>query len=210
VAREQEIDEDNLDADQDGAPLWLHNIDDVIGDATAPGLARRVLNTELNFTSADELASFKEAEKEVAWQGAMSEEMKTIEDNKTWELTTLPAGHRAIDLKWVYKVKWNEAGDVVQHKARLVVKGYVQRAGIDFDEVFALVAWLESVRMLVALAAHERWEVHHMDVKSAFLNGMIKEEVYVQQSLGFIIASSEHKVLRLCKVLYGLRQVPRA
>jgi 6-phosphofructokinase len=210
VAREQEIDEDNLDADQDGAPLWLHNIDDVIGDATAPGLARRVLNTELNFTSADELASFKEAEKEVAWQGAMSEEMKTIEDNKTWELTMLPAGHRAIDLKWVYKVKWNEAGDVVQHKARLVVKGYVQRAGIDFDEVFALVAWLESVRMLVALAAHERWEVHHMDVKSAFLNGMIKEEVYVQQSLGFIITSSEHKVLRLRKVLYGLRQAPRA
>jgi hypothetical protein len=74
----------------------------------------------------------------------------------------------------------NEAGDVVRHKVRLVAKGYVQRAGIDFDEVFAPVARLESVRMMVALAAHEGWEVHHMDVKSAFLNGVIEEEVYVQ------------------------------
>jgi hypothetical protein len=80
----------------------------------------------------------------------------------------------------VYKVKRNEAGDVVRHKARLVAKGYVQRADIDFDEVFAPVARLESVLMMVALAAHEGWEVHHMDVKSAFLNGVIEEEVYVQ------------------------------
>jgi hypothetical protein len=84
----------------------------------------------------------------------------------------------------VYKVKRNEAGDVVRHKARLVAKGYVQCAGIDFDEVFAPVARLESVRMMVALAAHEGWEVHHMDVNSAFLNGVIEEEVYVQQPPG--------------------------
>jgi hypothetical protein len=100
--------------------------------------------------------------------------MKAIEDNDTWELTSLPAGHRAIGLKWVYRVKRNEAGNIVRHKARLVVaKSYVQRAGIDFDEVFAPVARLESMRMMVALAAHEGWEVHHMNVKSAFLNGVI-------------------------------------
>jgi hypothetical protein len=91
-----------------------------------------------------------------------------------------------------------------------VVKGYVQRAGIDFDEVFAPVARLESVWMMVALAAHEGWEVHHMDVKSAFLNGMIKEEVYVQQPPGFSTTGSENKVLRLHKALYDLRQAPRA
>jgi hypothetical protein len=136
--------------------------------------------------------------------------MKAIESNCTWELVSLPVDHRAIGLKWVFEVKRNEASDVVQHKARLVAKGYVQRTGIDFDEVFAPVARLESVRMLVVLAMHEQWTVHHMDVKSAFLNGTLKEEVYVWQPSGFIVAGSEEKVLRLRKVLYGLHQAPRA
>jgi hypothetical protein len=130
--------------------------------------------------------------------------MKAIESNRTWELVSLPVGHRAIGLKWVFKVKRNEASDVVRHKARLVAKGYVQRTGIDFDKVFSPVARLESVWMLVVLAMHERWTVHHMDVKSAFLNGTLKEEVYVWQPSGFIVAGSEEKVLRLRKVLYGL------
>jgi transposase InsO family protein len=122
---EPEVDEENLDADHDDAPLRVRAIDDLIGDAEPPGLARRVLNAELNFTSAEEPTSFKEAEQDAAWRAAMREEMKAIEDNDTWELTSLPAGHRAIGLKWVYKVKRNEAGDVVRHKARLVAKGYV-------------------------------------------------------------------------------------
>jgi hypothetical protein len=93
----------------------------------------------------------------------------------------LPLGRKAIGLKWVYKVKRDEQGAVSKHKARMVVKGYAQQHGIDYDEVFALVARLDSVRLLIALAAHEGWEVHHMDVKSAFLNGEFGEEVYVQQ-----------------------------
>lgn len=88
-------------------------------------------------------------------------------------------GHKAIGLKWVFKVTKDAAGNVVKHKARLVAKGYAQREGVDFDEVFAPVARLETVRVLIALAAHENWEIHHMDVKSAFLNGYLKEEVYV-------------------------------
>jgi hypothetical protein len=80
----------------------------------------------------------------------------------------LPLGRKAIGLKWVYKVKRDEQGAVSKHKARMVVKGYAQQHGIDYDEVFALVARLDSVRLLIALAAHEGWEVHHMDVKSAF------------------------------------------
>jgi hypothetical protein len=110
---------------------------------------------------------------------AMREELKAIEDNDTWELTSLPANHRAIGLKWVYKVNRNEVGNVVWHNVRLVAKRYVQRASIKFNKVFAPVVHLESVRMMVALAAHEGWEILHMDVKSAFLNGTIKKEVYI-------------------------------
>jgi hypothetical protein len=114
----------------------------------------------------------------------MDEEMASIIDNDTWELATLPAGHKAIGLKWVYKVKRDAAGIIVKHKARLVAKGYAQQQGVDFEEVFAPVARMETVRLLLALAAHSGWEVHHMDVKSAFLNGILSEEVYVQQPPG--------------------------
>ena len=135
----------------------------------------------------------------------MIEEMQLITDNNTWDLINLPPGHRAIGLKCVYKVKRNENGDIMRHKARLVAKGYVQHAGIDFDEVFAPVARIESIRLLLALAAHRGWQVHHMDVKSTFLNGVLKEEVYVSQSAGFIVDGAEHKVLHLRKALYDLK-----
>ncbi|KAM0822866.1 hypothetical protein ACQ4PT_071235 [Festuca glaucescens] len=104
--------------------------------------------------AAEEPASVEHALADASWRGAMEEEMRSIRDNQTWELTTLPAGHRAIGLKWVFKVKKDPAGLVVKHKARLVAKGYAQRQGVDFDEVFAPVARLETVRLLLALAAH--------------------------------------------------------
>jgi hypothetical protein len=99
---------------------------------------------------------------------------------------------------------------VIRHKAILVVKGYAQRRGVDYDEVFAPVARLDTVRLLIALAAHKGWELHHLDVKSAFLNGELHEDVFVHQPAGFIKEGSEHKVFRLKKALYGLHQVPRA
>ena len=135
----------------------------------------------------------------------MSEEMEAIEDNLTWRLTSLPPGHRAIGLKWVYKVKKDAHGEVLKHKARLVAKGYVQQHGIDYDEVFTPVA-----RLMLALAASAGWQVHHMDVKSAFLNRELEEEVYVSQPPGFTVDGKEHLVLRLHKALYGLKQAPRA
>jgi hypothetical protein len=101
----------------------------------------------------------------------MKEEMVSIEQNNTWKLVKLPHGHKAIGLKWVFKVKRDEGGAVVKHKSCLVVKGYVQKQGIDFDEVYAPIARMESVRMLLVVAAQEGCAVHHMDVKSAFLNG---------------------------------------
>ncbi|CAA6674803.1 unnamed protein product [Spirodela intermedia] len=136
---------------------------------------------ELHTVSSDEPVSFAEAEGHPSWRKAMEEEMASIEENRTWSLVDLPHDRRAIGLKWVYKVKRDENRAVAKYKARLVVKGYAQRQGIDYDEVFAPVARLDTVRLLIALAAHEGWEVHHMDVKSAFWNGDLKEEVYVEQ-----------------------------
>lgn len=98
----------------------------------------------------------------------------------------------------------------MKHKARLVAKGYAQRQGVDFDEVFAPVARMETVRVLMALAAEGGWEIHDMDVKSAFLNGELAEDVYVQQPPGFIEGNDEQKVLKLKKALYGLGKAPRA
>jgi hypothetical protein len=110
----------------------------------------------------------------------------------------------------VFKVKQDEHRVLFKHKVHLMVKGYVQRHVIDYDEVFASVARLDSVLLLIALVTHEGWEVHHKDVKSVFLNGDLSEEVYIEQSVSFIIAGKEHKVLKLRKAMYGLHQVPRA
>jgi hypothetical protein len=171
-----------------------------------PGLAARNLIEELNMMSTGEPCTFAEAEQDVAWQAAMQEEIDSIKRNQTWELADLSQGHRAITLKWVYKLKRNEAGEIVKHKARLVARGFVQQEGIDFDEVFAPVSCMDSVCLLLSLTAQEGWQAHHMDVKSAFLNEDLKEEVYVCQPAGFIIAGLEGKVLRLRKALYSLRQ----
>lgn len=144
------------------------------------------------------------------WKEAMQKEIDSIERNQTWKLTELPEEHKPIGLKWVFKLKRNAAGEVTKHKARLVAKGYVQQKGVDFDEVFSPVTRLETVRLLLALSAREGWQVHHLDVKSAFLHGDLQEEVYVCQPEGFTTAGKEHMVYKLSKALYGLRQAPRA
>ncbi|WVZ79226.1 hypothetical protein U9M48_026830 [Paspalum notatum var. saurae] len=184
-------------------------MNDIVGNPTPPGLAAWALDDELHFSSAEEPPSFAAAEQDESWRQAMLEEMSSIQENQTWELVDPPANCRPIGLKWVYKVKRDERGEVVRHKARLVARGFVQREGIDFEEVFAPVARMESVRLVLALAATRGWNVHHMDVKSAFLNGELKE-VFVKQPPGFVVAGQEHKVLRLRKALYGLWQAPRA
>jgi hypothetical protein len=111
----------------------------------------RVLDTELHFTSAEEPTTFAVVERESCWREAMTEEMNSITDNATWELAELPPGHRAIGLKWVYRVKRDEHSNIIRYKVRLVAKGYVQRAGVDYDEVFAPVARLESVCLMLLL-----------------------------------------------------------
>lgn len=154
--------------------------------------------------------NFDEAIKEDAWRNAMQEEINAIEKNKTWQLVERPNDKEAIGVKWVYKLKHNPDGSIQRAKARLVVKGYAQQPGIDYSETFAPVARLDTVRTVIALAAQKEWDLYQLDVKSAFLNGELKEEVYVQQPQGFVTKGQEEKVYKLKKALYGLKQAPRA
>ncbi|GJT99370.1 zinc finger, CCHC-type containing protein [Tanacetum coccineum] len=158
----------------------------------------------------EEPRNYKEASTDEKWIEAMEIELDSINKNNTWTLTTLPPDQKAIGLKWVYKTKRDAGGKIIKYKARLVAKGYVQEQGIDFDEVFAPVARIETVRLILALAAYHGWQVHHLDVKSAFLHGELKEEVYVTQPEGFVQQGNSGKVYKLIKALYGLRQAPRA
>nr|GEU93486.1 ribonuclease H-like domain, reverse transcriptase, RNA-dependent DNA polymerase [Tanacetum cinerariifolium] len=106
----------------------------------------------------------------------MKAELDSINRNNTWKLTTLPKGNKAICLKWVFKTKRDANGNIINHKARLVEKGYIQEHGIDFEEVFTPVARMETIRLLLAIAAKNKWEVHHLDIKSAFLHGDLKKK----------------------------------
>jgi hypothetical protein len=209
LATPLEDDEDRLDAFYNDEPLRYRTMTNIIGDESSQGLAPRLF-AQLHLTHAGEPTNYAEAKSDPAWEAAMKQELESVEKNRTWELVDLPASHRPISLKWVFKLKMDEKGLVTKHKARLVARGFVQQEGIDYDDAFAPVARMESVRVLLALAAQEGWKVHHMDVKSAFLNGDLKEEVYVRQPPGFAVAGEESKVYRLRKALYGLRQASRA
>ncbi|KAL0546298.1 hypothetical protein IC582_016205 [Cucumis melo] len=152
--------------------------------------------------------NFEEALQNDKWKIAMDEEIKAIKKNDKWELSTLPNEKKAVGVKWVFKIKRNEKGEVERYKKRLVAKGYSQRKDIDY-EVFASVARLETIRLLIALVAQNNWKIFQMDVKSAFLNGYLEEEVYLEQPSGYSVKSQEYKVLKLKKTLYGLKQAPR-
>ncbi|CAL9026855.1 unnamed protein product [Prunus brigantina] len=154
--------------------------------------------------------TFEEALKDASWQKAMETELEMIEKNDTWVLVKRPSEKPVVGVKWIYKVKLNLDGSVQKNKARLVAKGYTQKPGIDFNETFAPVARLDTVRTLIALPAQKRWKLFQLDVKSAFLNGVLHEEVYVDQPPGFLVKDKEDRVYRLKKALYGLKQAPRA
>ncbi|KAL9266755.1 Copia protein-like protein, partial [Drosera capensis] len=192
----------------ESGPIRLRDITDIYANTEEVYLDDG--EDELMMLESDEPTCYREAATESAWYQAMQKELESIEKNNTWTLTELPPGHKSIGLKWVFKLKKDSDGRVIKHKARLVAKGYVQRQGIDFEKVFAPVAKLDTVRVILALAANRSWEVHHMDVKSAFLNGELEEEVYVTQPEGFEVQGQKHLVYRLSKALYGLRQAPRA
>jgi hypothetical protein len=153
---------------------------------------------------------WKAAKQDPKWREAMIEELEALRKNKTWVLTTLPAGKKAVSCKWIYTVKQNPEGKVERYKARLVARGYSQTYGIDYDETFAPVAKMNTVRILVSCAANFGWKLHQLDVKNAFLHGELQEEVYMEIPPGFGTSQTTGKVCRLKKSLYGLKQSPRA
>ena len=140
----------------------------------------------------------------------MNEEIEKIEKNKTWTLVPRPKDKNMIGTKWVFRNNLNEDGQVSRNKARLVCKGYCQEEGVDYGETFSLVARLEGVRTLIAYAAHKEFKVYQMDVKSTFLNGILEEEVYIEQPDGFIDLDKKDMIYKLHKALHGLKQAPRA
>ncbi|GJT16651.1 retrovirus-related pol polyprotein from transposon TNT 1-94 [Tanacetum coccineum] len=162
------------------------------------------------FMSTMEPKNINEGLKDESWIVAIKEELNQFVANDVWELVPLPISQSVIGTKWVFKNKLDENGIVSRNKAKLVAQGYNQQEGIDYDETYALVARLESIRILLAIACANDFKLYQMDVKSAFLNGFINEEVYVAQPLGFIDFQKPNYAYKLKKALYGLKPAPKA
>ncbi|WVZ81763.1 hypothetical protein U9M48_029105 [Paspalum notatum var. saurae] len=186
----------------------------MIGD-----IHRRVTRSSVNslafFSHSAYVASFEPRDMSYAlsdpnWVNAMHEELENFERNHVWDLVEPPPSCRPIGTKWVFKNKQGEDGMIVRNKASLVAQGFCQKEGIDYEETFAPVARLEAIRILLAFAASKGFKLQQMDIKSAFLNGFIEEEVYVRQPPGFESVRFLDRVYKLRKALYGLKQAPRA
>ncbi|WVZ97936.1 hypothetical protein U9M48_043435 [Paspalum notatum var. saurae] len=169
------------------------------GPVTWQGFAGTVLSEPL---------SYRDAILHPEWQLAMAEEIAALERTGTWDLVPTPSHVRPITCKWVYKVKTRSDGSLERYKARLVARGFQQEHGRDYDETFAPVAHMTTVRALLAVASVREWSISQLDVKNAFLNGELREEVYMQPPPGYSVP--EGMVCRLRRSLYGLKQAPRA
>ncbi|GKV32736.1 hypothetical protein SLEP1_g41320 [Rubroshorea leprosula] len=180
------------------------------GDLTSADLEVSRQTAEESLSQDCDPLTYEEAVKEEKWQKAMAEEIGSIERNQTWELTDLLEGHKTTGVKWIYKTKLKENGAVDKSKARLVAKGYKQEFGIDYQEVFAPVARMDTIRLVIALAAQNSWPIYQLGVKSTFLHGNLQEQVFIDQPPGYVKFGSEHKVYKLKKALYGLKQASRA
>ncbi|GJU64020.1 retrovirus-related pol polyprotein from transposon TNT 1-94 [Tanacetum coccineum] len=193
-----------------------HPLENIIGELARPVSTRLQLHEQAlfcyydAFLTAVESKTYKDALTQVCWIEAMQEELNEFEHLEVWELVPRPDKVMVITLKWIYKVKLDELGGILKNKARLVARGYRQEVGIDFEESFAPVARLEAIRIFLAFAAHMNMVVYQMDVKTAFLNGNLREEVYVSQPDGFVDKDKPNHVYKLKKALYGLKQAPRA
>nr|GEY06076.1 retrovirus-related Pol polyprotein from transposon TNT 1-94 [Tanacetum cinerariifolium] len=162
------------------------------------------------FLTSVEPKTYKDALTQSCWIESMQEELNKFERLEVWELVPRPDKVMVITLKWIYKVKLDELGGILKNKARLVARSYRQEEGIDFEKSFAPVARLEAIRIFLAYAAHKNMVVYQMDVKTAFLNGNLREEVYVSQPDGFVDQDNPNHVYKLKNALCGLKQAPRA
>nr|GEX37985.1 Gag-Pol polyprotein [Tanacetum cinerariifolium] len=197
---------------------WMkdHPLEQVIGNPSQSVRTRRQLESDCEMcmfaltVSRTDPKNIKEAMNDSAWIESMQEELHQFDRLDVWKLVDRPLYTNVINMKWLWKNKRDEENTVIRNKSRLVAKGYAQKEGVDFKESFAPVARLEVVRLFIAYAAHKSFTVYQMDVKTAFLYGPLKEEVYVNQPDGFVDPYHPDKVYRLKKALYGLKQAPRA
>jgi hypothetical protein len=189
-----------------------HPVDQILSDISKGVTTRSCLANfceHYSFVSSIEPFRKEEALQDPDWVLAMQEELNNFKRNEVRRLVPCPK-QNVVGTMWVFRNKQDEHGVVTRNKARLVAKGYTQVAGLDFEETFAAVARLESILILLAYAAHHYFKLFQMDVKSAFLNGPIKEEVYVEPPPGFEDDRYLDHVYKLSKTLYGLKQAPRA
>jgi hypothetical protein len=189
-----------------------HPVNSILGDIHKGVTTRsRVahLCEHYSFVSSIEPYGVEDALRDPDWVVAMQEELNNFTRNEVCHLVPRP-NQNVVGTKWVFRNKQDEHGVVTRNKARLVAKGYSQVLGLDFDETYALVARLESIRILLAYATYHGFKLYQMDVKSAFLNGPIKEEFYVEQPPDFEDSEYPNHMYKLSKALYGLKQAPRA
>jgi hypothetical protein len=151
--------------------------------------------------------TFAEASGHPDWDTTMNEEYRSLMENDTWDLVPLPKGRKLVRCKWVYRTKCASNRSVERHKARLVAKGFSQVEEIDYNETFSPIEKMNSIHLVLSLAASHKWEVHQMDVKSTFLHEDLQEEIYMEQPPGYVQNASS-LVCRLKKSLYGLKQAP--
>nr|GEV10487.1 retrovirus-related Pol polyprotein from transposon TNT 1-94 [Tanacetum cinerariifolium] len=193
-----------------------HPLEQVIGEPSRPVLIRNQLRSNGDMclyalsVSTIEPKNVKEAMTDPAWIESMQEKLLQFKRLDIWMLVPAPDNNTPLTLKWLFKNKHDEENTVIQNKSRLFVRGYRQEEGINFKESFALVARMEAIGIFLAYVAHKSFTVFQMDVKTAFLHGTLKEDVYVCQHEGFIDADHLSHVYKLKKALYGLKQAPRA
>jgi hypothetical protein len=153
---------------------------------------------------------FEEAIQKKEWADAMTEEYQSIIKNDVWEIVPRLKSNDVVSSKWIFKIKHAADGSIEKYKSSFVVRGFSQKEGIDYEETFSPLARYTSIRTIIALAAKMKWKLHQMDVKTTFLNGVIEEEVYIEQTQGFEVEDRKTHVGKLKKPLYGLKQAPRA
>ncbi|GJV08364.1 retrovirus-related pol polyprotein from transposon TNT 1-94 [Tanacetum coccineum] len=193
-----------------------HPLENFIRDPSRSVSTRKKLKTDVMwcyfdaFLTSVESNNFKEAMLESSWIEAMQEEIHEFERLKVWKKVPCPDRVMLIKLKWIFKVKKDEFKGVLKNMARLVAKGYRQEEGIDFKELFAPVGRIKAIRIFIENAANKNTQIYQMDVKTAFLNGELREEVYVTQPEGFVNQDNPTHVYKLKKALYGLKEAPRA
>jgi len=177
----------------------------MVASAAADTAATRVLLSPFSKPIA-----FSDADKYVAWHDAMCDEIKAFRSNHTWSLVPFHPSMNVVGSRWIYRIKRRIDGSIDRYKARLVARGFTQQEGIDYSETFSPVIKQATVRLVFFIAVSCNWKIHQLDIHIAFLNGVLIEEVYMKQPLGFVDPTLPSHVCRLHKSLYGLKQASRA